>query len=84
IARAWILPFAWIWPIVTWSAMGTRDVRHGTTALLDSSPRPLERQLPALWLSGVLVAVTLGLGVGVRLLVAGNLSAALAWSVGAL
>jgi hypothetical protein len=64
--------------------MGAREARHGTMALLFSSPRPLERQLPTQWLSGVLIALILGLGVGVRLLVLGNLPAALEWGVGAL
>jgi hypothetical protein len=84
IARAWILPLAWIWPLLLWSAMGAREARHGTTALLFSSPRPLERQLPSLWLAGVLIALILGLGVGVRLLVVGNWPAALEWGVAVL
>lgn len=84
VARGWILPFAWIWPLLVWSALGARESRHGTAALVFSSPRPLVRQLPALWLAGVAVAVALGAGVGVRLVATGMAGAALAWGVAAL
>jgi hypothetical protein len=84
IARAWILPFAWIWPLVLWSSMGTREFRDQTAPLLFSSPHPLGRQLPAQWLAGVTVAVIAGLGVGARLALGGDLHGVLAWSVGAL
>ena len=39
--------FGWIWPVLHWSALGARDRLAGTSALLDSSPSPLARQLPA-------------------------------------
>jgi len=84
IARGWILPFAWIWPLLLWSALGGRESRHGTAALVFSAPRALARQLPALWLAGVVVTVAIGTGVGLRLVATGNMPAALAWSVGAL
>jgi len=82
-ARAWVLPIAWIWPLLLWSAMGTRETRYQTAPLLFCSPRPLAHQLPALWLAGVLVALAMGLGVGTRLALTGDFGAFLAWSVGA-
>jgi hypothetical protein len=84
VARGWILPFAWIWPLLAWSALGGRESRHGTTALVFSAPRILTRQLPAVWLAGVVLALAMGLGVGLRLFLAGNVPGALAWGVGAL
>ena len=83
VARAWVLPIAWIWPLLLWSAMGTRETRYQTAPLLFCSPRPLAHQLPALWLAGVLVALAMGLGVGTRLALTGDFGAFLAWSVGA-
>ena len=83
-ARAWLLPFAWIWPLLVWSGSGCREARHGTAPLLFSSPAPLWRQLPASWLVGVGLAALLGAGVGVRLLAAGEMAGVLNWCVGAL
>jgi hypothetical protein len=52
--------------------------------VLFSSPRPLVRQLPALWCAGVLVAAGLASGILARLLLAGDFHAFLAVGVGAL
>ena len=82
VARAWLLPFAWIWPLLLWSAMGPREARHGTGPLLFSSARPLRHQLPALWLAGVVIALGMGLGVGIRLALGGDVRGFLAWSTG--
>jgi hypothetical protein len=83
IARGWLLPFAWIWPLLLWSATGTRESRDQTAPLLFSSPRSLTRQFPALWLAGVVVALVMGLGVGARLGLGGDFRGLFAWSVGA-
>jgi hypothetical protein len=82
-ARAWILPFAWIWPLPLWSGLGAREARHGTAGLVFSAPRALARQLPALWLAGVVVTVAMGAGVGLRLLATGDVLGLMAWTVGA-
>ena len=84
LVRAFFFPLAWIWPILIWSALGTREARYGTDALLYSSPRPLIRQLPAVWLSGVAIAVLTGSGMVVRLLLQGDLAGAGGWLAGAL
>ena len=72
IARGFILPFAWIWPLLLWSAMGAREHRHQTAALLRCSPHPLARQLPATWLAGAAITFALGAPVLVRLAIAGD------------
>jgi hypothetical protein len=83
-ARQWVLPVAWIWPLLTWSAMGTREARHRTNQLVFSTAHPLRRQLPAIWLAGVIVALLTGGGVAVRLVLAGVWTGLLAWIIGAL
>jgi hypothetical protein len=73
----------WIWPVLRWSALGARDREHGTTALLDSSPRPVGRQLPAAWNAGMLLGLFAGAGFGVRSAIAGNAGAIAGWLAGA-
>jgi hypothetical protein len=82
--RRFLLPLAWIWPILTWSAMGVREVRHHTEPLVFSTAHPLRRQFLATWLAGVIVAVLAGSGAALRLVLIGDWSALLAWAVGAL
>lgn len=82
--RKIVLPLAWIWPLLVWSPMGNRESRFGTGELLFSAPRPVGRQLPAVWMAGMLVAAVVGGGAFVRFLVAGDLAALAAWVVGAL
>jgi hypothetical protein len=83
-ARGGLLVAAWLWPVLIWSQMGAREARHATQALIFSSQRALYRQLPAVWVAGVLVALLTGSGIGVRLLVAGDGSGLAAWLAGAL
>jgi hypothetical protein len=83
VAREWILPIAWIWPLLLWSELGARESRYQTSALVFSAPHPLRRQLPAAWLAGVLIAAAMGAGAGSRLAATGDLGGALAWMVGA-
>ena len=83
-ARGKVLAFAWLWPVLMWSAMGTREARNETGPLIFSSARALERQLPAMWLAGVVVALVTGAGAGTRWLVAGDWVHLCAWLVGAM
>ena len=83
-ARGMLLGCAWIWPILLWSSMGIREVQHQTHQLLFSAPHPISRQLPAVWLAGVLLAVLTGSGFALRLLVGGNWRGLCAWLIGAL
>jgi hypothetical protein len=77
------LVFAWIWPLLIWSAMGTRETRWRTNQLVFSTAHPLRRQLPACWLAGVIITVLIGCGTGIRLLIAGEQSGVMAWIAGA-
>ena len=82
--RAYILPIAWLWPILVWSGLGNREVQYNTHQMVFSSAAPLSRQLPATWLAGFTVALLTGSGVAVRLLLAGDGPGLLAWLSAAL
>jgi hypothetical protein len=79
--RQMILPITWIWPLLIWSSLGVREVRYRTAQLVFSAARPVTRQLPALWLAGVLVTALTGSGAGVRLGLAGDWFGVAAWLV---
>lgn len=84
ISRGPLLGAAWIWPILVWSAMGSRESRFGTRSLLFSCAKILPRQIIACFLAGLTVAVLVGAGAGFRLLLAGSFAGLLAWFAGAL
>jgi hypothetical protein len=81
-ARQHVLPFAWIWPLLVWSAMGNREVRHRTNQFVFSVAHPLRRQLPAAWCAGLIVGIIAGGGLLVRLILVGQWDALFAWWVG--
>jgi hypothetical protein len=70
--------------VLVWSKLGTREARHRTDQLVFSSAKSLKRQLPAVWLAGVLLAVLTGSGVALNLALHGDWLGVLAWGVGAL
>jgi len=82
--REELLPFVWLWPVLLWSPMGTREYRHRTAELLFTAPCALSRQLPASWLAGVIVALLTGAGIGFKLLLAQDWSGLFGWAVGAM
>jgi hypothetical protein len=83
-ARQLIGGFAWLWPILIWSQMGARESRHSTERLLFSCAHVLDRQLPAVWLAGVAVAIATGGAIGIRAVIAGDWTGFTAWLAGAL
>jgi hypothetical protein len=74
----YLLIAAWVWPILILSGLGCRENRFNTRQIVFSAPRPMS-QLPAGWLSGVLVTALLGSGGLVRFLLAGEPVAVLGW-----
>jgi hypothetical protein len=52
-SREGIILAAWIWPMLIWSQMGSREARYATGSLIFSAPHALQRQLPAVWVAGV-------------------------------
>jgi hypothetical protein len=74
----------WLWPILIWPKMGVREPLHRTGPLVYSCPRSLQRQFPALWVSGVVIAAVTGSGFAMRCILAGDLLSLAAWLAGAL
>jgi hypothetical protein len=60
--RQFILPGAWVWPVLIWSSMGSREIRHNVQQFVFSSAAPLWRQLPAQWIAGFFVTLVMGSG----------------------
>jgi hypothetical protein len=83
-ARQAFAAFAWLWPILIWSQMGAREARYDTQKLVSSCAHTLDRQLPAVWIAGVLVAILTGGGVGIRSLIGGDWAGFCGWLAGAL
>jgi hypothetical protein len=82
VSRGPLLTAAWIWPVLIWSALGTREARFGTAQLIYSCPHILTRQLPAAWIATALVAALTGGGAAIRMGIAGQHGGLVAWSAG--
>ena len=82
--RAYILPITWLWPVLIWSDLGSREIRHNTRQMVFASAAPLKRQLPAAWLAGFIVTILTGSGAAIKLLSTGDGTGLLAWLSGAL
>jgi hypothetical protein len=79
ITRAYLIPFAWLWPLAIWSEMGNRERKNNTSQMVFSSARPVLRQLPVAWLAGVLATVLFGIGAAVFFLSNGDLPGLAGW-----
>ncbi|HEY1977600.1 MAG TPA: hypothetical protein VGG89_13680 [Candidatus Baltobacteraceae bacterium] len=78
------LGLAWLWPMLTWSQMGTRESLNDTEGFVFPSLHPLRRQFAALWIAGIVLALTAGSGSLLHWAVAGNWIAVVAVVVGAI
>lgn len=70
--RQFVLPYAWVWPVLIWSSIGNRETRHNVQQFVFSSASPLWRQLPAQWIAGFLVTLVMGSGAALRFAIAGD------------
>jgi hypothetical protein len=84
VVRQNLIPLLWLWPVLIWSQMGLRERRYNTGQMLFSVPHPVARQLPAMWLAGVIFTVIVGSGGWLRLAFMEQYPGLLAWLVGAL
>jgi hypothetical protein len=82
--RQYVLPLAWIWPILLISPIGNREKRFNMQQIAFSSASPLWRQLPAQWIAGFIVILIMGSGAALKFLVGGNYMSLLAFLSGAL
>ncbi len=64
--REIVLPMAWIWLILIWSAIGNREIHNNVQQLAFSSASPLWRQLPTQWLAGFIVTLLMSIGAILR------------------
>ena len=81
--RALFLAIAWFWPTMAWSMMGSREAQYRSSAIVFSAARPVKTQLPAVWLAGALLALMMGAGQILRLIITGNPAQILALAAGA-
>jgi hypothetical protein len=70
--RQFILPYAWVWPVLIWSSMGSRETRHNVQQFTFASASPLWRQLPAQWIAGFIVTLVMGSGAALRFASSGD------------
>lgn len=82
VGRDFIWPLAWLWPILVWSSLGTREKRFRTIPILFSTPHPLMRQLTATWVSGVFVTALVTSGMALSLILHGEMTTLVAWLMG--
>jgi len=82
--REFVLPIAWVWPILIWSGMGNREIHNNVQQMAFSSKSPLLRQLPAQWLAGFIVTLLVSIGAIIRLSVGGDMTGLLAMFSGAI
>ncbi|HKE37970.1 MAG TPA: hypothetical protein VKB39_11075, partial [Candidatus Baltobacteraceae bacterium] len=79
-----VLGLAWLWPILTWSQMGTRESLNDTEGFVFPSLHPLRRQFAALWIAGIVLALLAGSGSLLHWAAAGNWIACAAVVAGAI
>jgi len=82
--RAYILPITWLWPVLVWSSLGSREMRHNVRQMVFSSAAPLTRQLPASWFAGFTVTALTGGGAVWKFISMGDSVSLLIWFSAAL
>ena len=71
-AQSLVVGLAWIWPMLQWSQLGTREAVCATEQLIYPTLHPIRRQFVAQWLAGVLLAIATAGGSLVHWALAGN------------
>ncbi len=82
--RTYLLPFAWVWPILIWSAIGNREIQNNAQQMTFSSASPLMRQLPAQWIAAFIVTLLMSIGAILRYTMDGDMVGMLALLSGAI
>lgn len=75
---------AWIWPMLMWSQLGTREHVYGTEQLVFPVPHPIRRQFAAQWLAGAILALIAASGAIVHYAVLANFAGIAGVAAGAL
>lgn len=84
VTRQYVLPLAWIWPVLLLSPLGSREARDNVQQMAFSSAAPLMRQLPAQWIAGFIVTLLMGSGAALKFILSGNAPSLLSFFSGAL
>ncbi len=82
VVRQNLIPLVWLWPVLIWSQMGTREARHNTGQMVFSAPRPAIHQLMAMWLAAVCFTSIMISGTAIHLAMSGEIVSLFAWGVG--
>lgn len=82
--RQIVLPLAWAWPVLIWSAIGNREIHYNAQQMVFSAASPVWKQLPAQWLAGLILSLGMGGGALLSLALAGDTTGLLALFSGAL
>ncbi len=72
-AQSIAVGLAWIWPMLVWSQLGTREAVCSTEQFIYPTLHPIRRQFVAQWLAGVLLALATAGGALAHWAAAGNL-----------
>ncbi|MEU9455682.1 hypothetical protein [Streptomyces sp. NPDC048277] len=78
-----LLPLAWIWPVLIWSRLGTQRHEYGVEAILGAYPSARSR-MAAEWGAGFLLTVIAGIGPAVRMVTGSDTQGLVHWFLGAL
>ncbi|HUU47064.1 MAG TPA: hypothetical protein VM118_15155 [Acidobacteriota bacterium] len=81
--QAFVLPGAWLWPLIIWSPLGHREIFHATHEIEFATPRSVSSQVATVWLSCVVIVLVMTGGAGVKWLMAGEWTRLAALVVGA-
>lgn len=84
VARSVVIVAAWLWPVLLWSPLGTREAQFSTGPLIFSAQHAFSWQLLSSWIAGVLAAALTGGGLALHLLLGRDFAGLGAWAAGAL
>jgi hypothetical protein len=73
-SQSLLIGIAWIWPMLQWSQLGTRETVCATEQLVYPTLHPIRRQFLAQWFAGVLLALLTAGGSLAHWTVTGNLA----------
>lgn len=80
----YLLIVAWVWHILILSGLGNRENRFDTRQIIFAAPHPILNQLPAAWLSALVVTAALGSGALIKFIIMGKGFSILGWFTGAM
>lgn len=71
-AQSLAIGLAWLWPLLAWSQLGTREAVNDTEQFIYPTLHPLRRQFAAQWVAGILLALMTAGGALVHYAALGN------------